>query len=136
MYPPNQTEKLMDNNEEKKTSRSGSETRKRKYTINIRVSEEERNQLEEDATRAGLTVSSYARRLLLDAPVPRQGKRPHVNREELAKLLGHIGKIGSNINQIARAANSNIPYSQQALDAHLAELEILRQHIRKAMGKS
>jgi hypothetical protein len=58
-----------------------------------------------------------------------------VNREELAKLLGHIGKIGSNINQIARAANSNLPYSQQALDDHLAELEILRQHIRKAMGK-
>lgn len=126
----------MDNKKEKQPSRSGSETRKRKHLISIRVSEEERNQIEEDATRAGLTVSSYARQLLLDAPVPKQGKRPHVNREELAKLLGHIGKIGSNINQIARAANSNLPYSQQALESHLAELENLRQSIRQAMGRT
>ena len=33
-------------------------------------------------------------------------KRPRVERVELARLLGELGKLGSNVNQIAKAFNS------------------------------
>jgi hypothetical protein len=114
----------------------GSNTDKRDVILPIRLTAEEFAIIEHDAERAGLTRSSYVRSVVLNAPVPRGGKRPHIHREELGKLLGHIGKIGSNLNQIARAANSNIPYSHQVLESSLEDIKILHQDIRRVLGKS
>ena len=80
------------------SKRSGSNTRKRNLYIAIRVNEEEYETIKDDANCVGLTMSSYMRSLAVNAPIPKGGKRPNVNRTELAKLLGHIGKIGSNLN--------------------------------------
>jgi hypothetical protein len=58
------------------------------------------------ADRAGLTAGSYARQVLLVGALgPRQCAGP-VERRELARLLGYIGRTRSNLNQIAEAANS------------------------------
>ena len=40
----------------------------------------------------GPTVGSYARRALLNAPVPRQGRRPPIERRELGRLLGSLAR--------------------------------------------
>ena len=74
----------------------------RKFTI--RLTDVMYESLEQDAVKAGLSVSEYARELLLN-------NRPVVKHEivfdseELLHVLGVMGKIGSNLNQIAHHLN-------------------------------
>jgi len=87
---------------------SGSEKRARTSHLTIRLTPDERATIDDAADRAGLTAGSYARQAVMGAPAPRQVRRPPVERKELARLLGEVGKIGSNLNQLARAANSGV----------------------------
>ncbi len=116
-----------------KTDRNDSKRRTERITI--RLTRKERQQIEDDAALMGITVGAYVRKVLLEAPVPRQSRRPSVETQTLAHLLGHIGKIGSNLNQLARAANTNIPYEQRALQSELEALKDIRKDIKKALGK-
>jgi hypothetical protein len=52
-------------------------------------------------------------------------RRPPIERKELARLLGHLGKVGSNLNQLAHAFNSRgrVP--------GLAELNDIRSYVRQ-----
>lgn len=109
--------------------------RQRTRQINIRVSDEELEKIEADAGRAGITVGAYVRQVLLDAPIPRQSKRPSIEKESLSKLLGQIGKIGSNINQLAKSNNRGIaPYAHEMHTA-LEMLLLLQQEVLQALGK-
>jgi len=73
--------------------------------ISVRCTAAERVKIDEAARRVGLSVGAYLRTLALGNPGPRAVRRPPIERRELARLLGHLGKIGSNINQLARAYN-------------------------------
>ena len=86
--------------------RHGSETRQRPHVAQMRVTAEERAQLEAAAERAGLSVGAFMRQQCLGTPGPRATRRPPVERAALAQLLAQLGKCGSNLNQIARALNS------------------------------
>lgn len=96
-----------------KGNRSGSETRKKSIPVTTRYDEIEFAVLSDAASKAGLTLASYQRvQTLQTEPRTRSTRRPSVERELLAKLLGQIGavkgelgKSGSNLNQIAHAAN-------------------------------
>ncbi|MGO9986809.1 MAG: plasmid mobilization protein [Rhodomicrobium sp.] len=114
--------------------RSGSETRQRTVIVQIRFTPEERTLLDEAASRAGLTISSYARARLIGRSLPRSVARPSIDRELMARLIGQLGKIGSNLNQIARAANMNIA-SMRDLDAALREAAEFRAAIRPFLGE-
>ena len=109
--------------------------RKRNRMVTLRLSDIEYEQIKTDAELLGITMGAYIRQVVLDAPIPRQSKRPSKEAKNLSSLLGHIGKIGSNINQIARAANSNIPYEKQSLMNELEGLKELRMDIKKSLGK-
>ncbi len=61
----------------------------------------------ETAAQAGMSIGAFLRTLALGTAGARAVKRPHIEREQLAKLLGEIGKLGSNVNQIARWANTD-----------------------------
>lgn len=113
----------------------GSEKRVRTSHITIRLSPDERAAIDQAAERAGLTPGSYARQVLLGAPAPRQVRRPPVERRELARLLGLFGNIGSNLNQIARAANSGDGIDAVDLARELAGLGMAREAILKALGR-
>jgi hypothetical protein len=78
--------------------------------INLRCSESEREAIKNAALRAGLSVGAFLRALALGDPGPRAVRRPPVERVELARLLGHLGKIGSNINQIAKAIHTTCAF--------------------------
>ena len=74
----------------------------RKFTI--RLTDVMYESLEQDALKAGVSVSEYARELLLDhKPVVKQ--EIVFDSEELLHVLGDMGKIGSNLNQIAHHLN-------------------------------
>jgi hypothetical protein len=91
--------------------------------ISVRCTAKEHTSIDAAATQAGLSIGAYLRALAFGHPGPRAVRRPPVERKELAAVLGHLGKIGSNINQLAHAFNSNrrIP--------GLAELAVIREQI-------
>ena len=113
----------------------GSEKRVRSKHLTIRFSPDERASIDDAADRAGLTPGSYARQVLLGAPAPRQVRRPPIERRELARLLGEIGHVGSNLNQIAKAANSGDGVDVRALDWTLNALLGVRDAVLKALGR-
>ncbi|MFZ4859916.1 MAG: plasmid mobilization protein [Desulfuromonadaceae bacterium] len=107
----------------------------RRSGIRARLTVPERERLEAGADAAGLTLSAYVRRVVLAAPVGRRGKRPPEAKAELARLLAQIGKIGSNLNQLAHAANAGAGVDGALLAAELGELEAVRTAIRAALGR-
>lgn len=87
-------------------SRSGSEQRQRSAApARVRLTPDERAQLDAAAERASLPVGAFIRLQCLGEAGPRAARRPPVERAALSQLLGQLGKAGSNLNQIARALN-------------------------------
>jgi hypothetical protein len=116
-------------------SKSGSERRQRSKLLQIRMTPDELAEIAEQADRAGLTVPSFAREILLSAPAPRARRRPSVEAETLGRFLGELGKVGSNLNQIAHQLNAGRGASPAALDAALRDVSDLRAAIMQAMGR-
>lgn len=67
---------------------------------------DERAELDKRADSAGLSVAAYLRAAALGTAGPRAARKPPVAKQELVRVLAQLGKIGSNVNQIARAVNS------------------------------
>jgi Bacterial mobilisation protein (MobC) len=114
---------------------SGSETRQRSRVVGFRATAAEETQLALAADRAGLTVSSYVRAQSLAAPTTRAMRSPPVNKAALAQLLGHIGQVGSNVNQIARQLNSGRnPEEIADIAATLRAVREMRDAVLLALG--
>jgi hypothetical protein len=114
----------------------GSEKRKRDTHLTIRLTKAERADIKAKADRKGLTEGSYARDVLLDAPAPRQVRRPPIERRELARLLGELGKVGSNINQLAKASNQGVLLYASELAPGVKALEDMRGELLAALGRA
>ena len=114
--------------------RHGTETRKRTIAVTTRYDASEFAELDDAASRAGLTRASYQRVQSLAKPKTRSTRRAPVEKELLALLLGQIGKIGSNLNQITRAANMGLGVRAE-LSAVLGELRDLIPPIMWALGR-
>lgn len=113
----------------------GSEKRVRSKHLTIRFSPEERASIDAAADRAGLTPGSYDRQVLLGAPAPRQVRRPPIERRDLARLLGEIGHVGGNLNQLARDMNFGRGVAASDLKQELHSLGLVRDAILKALGR-
>jgi hypothetical protein len=119
----------------KTNSRRGTETRKKTIPVTSRYDADEFAQLDEAASRAGLTRASFQRvQSLTTTPKTRSTRRAPVERELLAKTLGQLGKIGSNLNQIAHAANIN-EADQFDIGAAVAELRAFLPLILESLGR-
>ena len=103
--------------------------------VRVRLSAPERATLETAADAAGLTLSGYVRGVVLAAPALRKARRPPVEKVELARVLAQLGKIGSNLNQLAHAGNAGALVDGAALAAALGELGTLRLAILAALGR-
>jgi hypothetical protein len=114
-------------------ARRGSETRKKTYLVTSRYDAEEFAELEEAASRTGLTRASFQRVQSLAKPKTRSTRRAPVERELLAKVLGQLGKIGSNLNQVAHAANLDRA-ARDDITAAIAELRPMLPLLMKALG--
>ena len=113
---------------------SGTNTRQRRGQILVRLTDEELAVADDKADRAGLTHAAFARAAIVGSPGPRAQRRPPADHVALRKLLGELGRVGNNINQIARTLNSgedaDIPELREALQAYLQ----LRNAIFDALG--
>ena len=96
----------------------------------------ERAAIDYAAERAGLKPGSYARRMILGQPMPREARSRHVNGPELARILGELGKIGSNLNQLAKDANSGVVVYHGEILRCLGGLHVLKDQILAALGRA
>jgi Bacterial mobilisation protein (MobC) len=104
--------------------------------IAVRCTADQHSAIHQAATRAGLSVGAFLRARVLGSPGPRSVRRPRVGQVELARLLGHIGKIGSNVNQIAKHANTfRHPPSSSALSVMRKDIGRMRKALLKALDR-
>lgn len=115
---------------------SGSEKRIRNLILPVRLSAEERAAIEAAAEAAKLTISSYVRQQLIGKQAPRAVTRKPADHRELVRLLGEIGKIGSNLNQLTKAHNQGLVVYECEIDVALAGLAKLREAILEALGRA
>ena len=108
----------------------------RQRFVTMRCSRGEYTAIEEKSSRAGLSVGAFLRAQALGNAGPRSVKRPPIERRELARILGHVGKIGSNINQLAKAFNQvgRVPGFPELL-AMRREIGDIRTALLKALGR-
>jgi len=114
---------------------SGSENRKRQMRIFVRCTEEERRLIDGQAERLGLHAASYLRALALGAPGPRTPRRPSINDKTYAQAYAQLQRLGNNLNQLARVANTTgqirrIPALRLACDA----FQSITIELREALG--
>jgi hypothetical protein len=103
--------------------------------ITIRLRPEEHARLKRDADIAAVDVATVARAQLLNAPMPKRKYRRSVDHDKLADVLVQLGRLGTNLNQIAKVANTNGDLSQFR-DAKLLKnlLEEIRDEVRAAIA--
>lgn len=100
--------------------------RKRYINLHFRVMEEEKEMILKKMELYGTeNFGVYARKMLIDGLIIKQDFK------ELRSLTGELGKIGSNINQIAKRANeTRIVYKNDISDLlnkfHNIELLVIR----------
>jgi Bacterial mobilisation protein (MobC) len=91
-------------------SAHGSNKRHRSRVLSARFNEREVAAVREMAERHGQSVGTLLRKTLLGIPAPaRSVRRPSVDTQLVVKLLAELGKIGSNVNQIAKHLNAGRP---------------------------
>jgi hypothetical protein len=100
----------------------------------IRLTPEELALIDSQAERAALRTGSYARMVLLGVRT-RQVRRPPIERRELVRLLGELGHVGSNLNQLAHTGNAGFPVTRSDIRRALDELQPVRDAILIALGR-
>jgi hypothetical protein len=120
----------------KASGSSGSEKRQRQHAVAVRLLPAEKEALDAAAERLGRSASSYLRMVALGNAGLRSVRRPPVEKAELVRLLAAVGKIGSNVNQLAHIANSTgrIP-EQEQIAATRAEVMNIRDALFAALGR-
>jgi hypothetical protein len=113
--------------------RSGSEKRQRTTIVTMRINPQEAAAIRQIAQRRGESVSALMRSALLQSRL-----RPsRIDLQAVGRLLGQLGKIGSNINQIAYHLNAGRPGDrvEGSLEDALRDLSELRIVCLQALGK-
>jgi len=110
--------------------------RLRTRLLAVRCTAEELAAIHAAASRAGLSAGAFVRLQTLGAPGPRAARRPPIERVELARLLGETGRLGSNVNQLARAANAagDLPSAESLAETRAAVIAI-RDAVLRALGR-
>ena len=115
--------------------KSGSEKRQRQPHIDFRVTAEEKKEIEAKAEKAGVTTGDFCRAQCLGVSKVRSARRPTVEAATLSRLLAELGKIGSNLNQIAHKLNQGGWTSAAEVNRALRELQDVAKIIIEATGR-
>ena len=77
---------------------------KREHRVTIRLTDAEFSIIENTAEQADMNISEYMRKQIMEGQVNTKFEIV-ADVKEIKKLIGELGKIGSNLNQIARYFN-------------------------------
>ena len=113
----------------------GSSKRQRTKFVIARLTPDEHADITALADKRGMSPGALIRQTLLNVR-PARYRRPTVDAKLLAQVLAEVGKIGSNINQIAYHLNAGRPGDrvEGSLEESLRELLEWRTALMQALG--
>ena len=116
--------------------KSGSENREKTKVVGVRVNEEEHFELALKSEDAGLSIPAFVRKKLLDEVFTQPRKAaPSLDKKLLSMILAQLGKLGSNMNQIARRLNEGGNVNAEKITGAVVDFEVLRDEILKAIKR-
>ncbi len=116
-------------NAEEPTPKPKSERRRKKYVFAFRATPKEARRLRKAAANTNHTMSSWLRALALEAL-----GQPEMSRPALTKIHYELGKIGVNINQMTKHANTHGRIElEKEWRAIVVEIRELQARILKAL---
>jgi len=116
--------------------------KRRTAVLRVRLTVTEREAIDAAAKKAGLGPCSFLRVVGVSAvgmkpsPPPRRKRPPSETDKSLAKFLGELGRIGANLNQCARRANSGFNLDPNTLEDIRNDLRQLRNAVVAYQEKS
>ena len=113
---------------------SSTRDKSRDPPLSVRLSAEERAIVCERAEAAGLSINAFFRAAAMDATPSRKHRRVTVDQRAVAKLLGEIGRIGSNVNQLTRLAHMGAWPDAEMLSDAAADIQWMRRELMVAIG--
>jgi len=106
----------------------------RNRTVRLRVSEAELSALKSLAVARGLSLSDLLRRAGLGTRMPVR-RFDQTDAAMLVRILGELGRIGGNLNQLSRRANAGKLLGHDAdLAATLVGIDALRGRVREIVA--
>jgi len=118
----------------KAAKKSGSENRERQPIIGFRVTPKERAEIEEAAEAEGLSMGSFIReKILTEAQETMRTRKPSFDRVLLAQCVAQVGKVGANLNQIAKRLNQEKGVGLERISAALDDVAAIKTELLKAL---
>ena len=108
-----------------------------RHFIGLRLTDVELDLLDQGAACLSVSRSEYLRKLLLEKQIHHQIEVV-ADMNDLRKLVSEYGKIGSNLNQIARYFNTGGEWSEEIKDEIrqcISELFSLRKEVLRMAGE-
>lgn len=102
----------------------------RNRKITVRFSEDEYDQINFICEVLGITYSQYLRRAALTRRIEHPTVYATFSDDAAQKLTGQMGKIGSNLNQIARKLNSGDPQTEQTMKSIETAIDQLNERMK------
>ena len=109
---------------------------KRRNNITVKLTDIELELLNQKAEMAGTSKAEYLRNLLIGTPMKVRYEIV-ADMQDLRKLVGEYGKIGSNLNQIAKYFNTGGERSlamEDEIRQCISELFVLRKEVLRLAG--
>ena len=109
---------------------------KRRNNITVKLTDIELELLNQKAEMAGTSKAEYLRNLLIGTPIKVRYEIV-ADMQDLRKLVGEYGKIGSNLNQIAKYFNTGGERSlamEDEVRQCISELFVLRKEVLRLAG--
>ncbi len=105
-------------------------------SLRVRLSPDDASQIAAKARAADVSVSTYIRVATLGyGGESRQRRQPSNDDVAFAQVLAQLGKIGSNLNQLARAANCGGWPSEPELIETAREVRETCDQVMRALGR-
>jgi hypothetical protein len=102
-------------------------------TLSARFNGQEADAVRQMADRAGASVASVIRYAVLNQPIPRAARRPTVNHEAAARILGELGRIAETLRGAAGAGR--VDPKDPVIAAAFRDLAEMRTVCFQAMGR-
>ncbi len=113
-------------------------TPKRNHYVKTMLTDEERADFDDRVTASGLSQSDFVRHAIFHSKIVIK-LQSECSIEQLERLIAEYGKIGSNLNQIARHLNSGgaaTPDIITDVRTAILDLDDLKYDILKIVGES
>lgn len=113
----------------------GSNKRQLTAQIALRLSAEQKQEIETNSLKTGISAQEYMRRKIFGKPTLRAKNRVPVDRGLLLNALRELNMSGNNINQIARSLNRGHEAERYELHRMIATHKSILLQIAAAFGK-